>query len=194
MLPLRDKIRAICHSLKMDPLTGIDPSREEDLRSRIKALPEAEIISTMARGGLEGIRVRTERLIFDIDNAKNSRTRGFALRNMVDKGLPPRRAPLLGSLILPNWFKKADFGTMEDEALQGSSKPGLDLPEGNFESDPNAMTSGGCPVCGNTSFRSVPSPEDPNRVVCSKCGATHSTRGHASKEHPTPTTVTDLAR
>jgi hypothetical protein len=91
----------------MNPLTGVDPNRVIDLSSRIKALPSAEQISSMGHGDVVDLSRRVERLLFDIDNAKNSRTVGFALRHRMDKGIPPQRPPLLAFDIIEK--KKAEL-------------------------------------------------------------------------------------
>ena len=81
----------------MASLTGVDPNKTLDLSSRIKALPSAERIASMDHSDVLDLTKRVERLLFDIDNSKNSRTVGFAIRNRIDKGLPPRMKPVLAS-------------------------------------------------------------------------------------------------
>jgi hypothetical protein len=103
MLTLRDKIRATCHYLRMNPLTMVNPSRERDIRTRIAKLPTAEVIASMPREELTGLKNRIDRLMFDMDISDDSRTKGHALRNMIDKGLPPRRVPVLAN----NWYNRA---------------------------------------------------------------------------------------
>ena len=93
----RDKIRVICHSLKMTSLTGVDPAKIVDLTSRIRALPAPEKLASMSHGNLVELSQRVEKLIFDIGNAKNSRTVGYAIKHKIDKGIPPRMAPLLAA-------------------------------------------------------------------------------------------------
>jgi len=100
----KDKVRIICHSLRMDAMTGVDPIKVADLTSRIKALPTAERIASMGHGDVLDLSKRLERLLFDIDNSKTSRTMGHALRNRMDKGLPPSRPPLLAS---GTWMDRA---------------------------------------------------------------------------------------
>ena len=95
MKSYKDKVRVICHSLKMNTLAGVDPNRTVDLSSRIRALPSPERISSMGHGDVLDLTKRVERLLFDIDNSRNSRTVGFAIRNRIDKGLPPRMRPVL---------------------------------------------------------------------------------------------------
>jgi len=90
----------------MTPLTGVDPNRALDLSSRIRALPSPEKIASMGHGDLMELSTRVERLIFDIGNSKNSRTRDFAIRHRIDKGIPPRLAPVLGD----NWLASAMGG------------------------------------------------------------------------------------
>jgi hypothetical protein len=104
----RSKIRVICHSLKMAPLTGVDPTKTIGLSSRIKALPSAEKIASMDHGGLVALSGRVEKLIFDIDNSKNSRTLDYAIRHRIDKGIPPRLAPILAKKA--NWFERSTTG------------------------------------------------------------------------------------
>ena len=101
----RDKVRVICHSLRMASMAGVDPNKTLDLSSRIKSLPSPEKIASMEHGGLVELSRRVERLIFDIDNSKNSRTVGYAIRHRIDKGIPPRMAPVLASG--GTWLEKA---------------------------------------------------------------------------------------
>lgn len=101
----RSKIRVICHSLRMTPLTGVSPNKVIGLSSRIKALPSPEKIASMDHGSLATLSSRIEKLIFDIDNAKNSRTLDYAIQHRIDKGIPPRLAPVLAKKA--NWFEKS---------------------------------------------------------------------------------------
>lgn len=103
MHSLRDKVRAVCHYLRMHPLTKVDASVVSDIRSRIAKLPSPESISSMPRPELINLKNRLDRLMFDMDNSDNSRTQGFAVRHMVEKGLPPRMAPVLAR----NWYERA---------------------------------------------------------------------------------------
>ena len=95
MKTYKDKARVMCHSLRMSSLVGSDPNRLIDLSSRIKSLPSPEKIASMDHGDILDLNKRLERLLFDIDNSKNSRTVGFAIKNQIDKGLPPRMVPVL---------------------------------------------------------------------------------------------------
>lgn len=101
--PYMDKVRVICHSLRMASLAGVDPNRLVDLSSRIRALPSPERIASMGHSDLVELSTRVERLIFDIGNSKNSRTTDFAIRHRIDKGIPPRLAPVLGE----NWLERS---------------------------------------------------------------------------------------
>jgi len=89
----------------MTPLTGVDPNKIIGLSSRIKGLPSTERIASMNHGDLVELSSRVERLIFDIDNSKNSRTMDYAIRHRIDKGIPPRLAPVLAQKT--NWFERA---------------------------------------------------------------------------------------
>lgn len=104
MKTYRDKIRVICHSLKMTSLAGVDPNVSIDLSTRIKSLPSPEKISSMGHNDLVVLSGRIERLLFDIGNSKNSRTVDFAIRHRTDKGIPPRLAPVLAK---DNWLTRA---------------------------------------------------------------------------------------
>lgn len=101
----RDKVRVICHSLRLASLAGVDPNRVIDLSSRIRSLPSPEKIASMEHGDLANLSARVERLIFDIGNARNSRTFDYAIKHRIDKGIPPRLSPVLaeGS----NWLERA---------------------------------------------------------------------------------------
>lgn len=104
----RDKVRVICHSLRMASLAGVDPDRIIDLTSRIRALPTPEKLASMHHGDLMELSSRVEKLIFDIGNAKNSRTFGFAIKHRIDKGIPPRMAPLLATADpKDNWLTRS---------------------------------------------------------------------------------------
>ena len=103
MLTLRDKIRTVCHYLRMHPLTMVNASKVNDFRSRIAKLPTAEAISEMPRTELASLKNRVDRLMFELDLSNDSRTNEYAIRNMVDKGLPPNRAPILAG----SWYDKA---------------------------------------------------------------------------------------
>lgn len=103
MLTIRDKVRAVCHFLRMNPLTMVNASKVNDFRSRISKLPPAEVIASMSRTELVDLKKRVDRLMFDLDLSNDSRTNGYAVRNMIDKGLPPSRAPLLAG----SWYGKA---------------------------------------------------------------------------------------
>jgi hypothetical protein len=181
MLPLRDKIRAICHSLKMDNLAGVDPNRVADLEARKKALPGAEKISAMSHSDLEELRVRTERMLFDIDNARNSRTKDFAMRHMVDKGLPPRRRPILGSLMSPNWLKRAeDMLEKHDEIMNELISPSE---SGMERADSLAPSSGSIhPGCGGV----MEPVTGTNDIRCKRCGAVFSDNLKTHKATPNP--------
>lgn len=103
----RDKVRVICHALRMASLSGVDPHRLIDLSSRVKALPSPEKIASMGHGDLMEISQRVERLIFDMDNSKNSRTVGYAIKHRIDKGIPPRMAPVLAKSEISNWLTRS---------------------------------------------------------------------------------------
>jgi len=90
----------------MASLAGVDPDQTINLSSRIKALPSPEKIASMNHGELIEVSSRVERLIFDIGNAKNSRTVGYAIKHRIDKGIPPRMAPLLAD-VKKGWLKDA---------------------------------------------------------------------------------------
>ena len=95
----RDKLRVICHSLRMKTFDSLDPFALADLHSRIRKLPSAEKISIMADNELEGLRKRLDRLLFDIDRRDNPRSKARADRYQADTHLPPRREPLVA-----NWY------------------------------------------------------------------------------------------
>jgi hypothetical protein len=96
----------------MAPLTGVDPYKLVDLSSRIKALPSTEKIASMGHGDLIELSRRVERLIFDVDNSKNSRTIGYAIKHRIDKGIPPRLSPVLAEK--SNWLERAITETTEE--------------------------------------------------------------------------------
>ena len=105
MKTYRDKVRVICHALRMSSLAGVDPDKAISLTSRIKALPSPERIATMSHSDSMELSKRVERLIFDIGNSKTSRTIDYAIKHRIDKGLPPRLAPILGNR--NNWLVRA---------------------------------------------------------------------------------------
>lgn len=94
MLPTRDKLRAVCHDLKMRNLSGLDPVRLPDFMSRIAKLPSPERILSMADNDLSELRGRLDKLLFDIDRSDKTRTLDYATRHRVDKKMPPYRPPL----------------------------------------------------------------------------------------------------
>jgi hypothetical protein len=100
MPDIRDKLRVICHSLRMQTWDGLDPFALADLHSRIRKLPSAEKISAMAASDLEGLRKRLDRLLFDIDRHDNIRSKSRAVRYQADTNLPPRRKPLVAG----SWY------------------------------------------------------------------------------------------
>jgi hypothetical protein len=107
MLPLRDKIRAITHQLKMETLLNVDPLAVPEMRSRISKLPSPEEIAQISHKDLLKLRSVVDHLVFDIDKLTNSRSKNRALRELSYKGLPPFRKPLLAK----NWYflsKKSD--------------------------------------------------------------------------------------
>ena len=106
MPSIMDKLRAICHSLKMKNLEGLDSNAQADLRSRISHLPSSEKILLMGADELEELRQRLDKLLFDMDRADNKRTVGYSLRHRVDKKLPPPSSPLLAS----RWYGKYKNG------------------------------------------------------------------------------------
>lgn len=101
MLTFKDKIRAMCHQLKMDSLLNVESSHLSDLRSRIAKLPSPEKIAGMSKDELEALGNRMEHLIYDLDKASVPRSKQRALRDISVKGLPPYRKPLLAS---KNWY------------------------------------------------------------------------------------------
>jgi hypothetical protein len=117
MLPVRDKLRAVCHSLKMKSLEGLDANAQADLRSRISKLPSPEGILVMSGEDLQTLRSRLDRLLYDMDRADNTRTFGYALRHRVDKGLPPVLPPLLAS----RWYGRYKQGVANE--LDTSIRP-----------------------------------------------------------------------
>jgi len=108
----RDKIRVICHSLKMASLSGVDPQYLLSISSRIKGLPSAEKLSSMGHSELLDVSTRVERLIFDMDNARNSRTVGYAIKHRIDKGIPPRMPPVLAE----SWLGRAISGSQPQDS------------------------------------------------------------------------------
>lgn len=98
----KQRLRSLCHHLRMDNLEGLDEASMSTLRKEIKHLPSSETISKMSATELEGLRVRVQELQFAIDNSRNKRTQDYAVRNMVNKGLPPPRPPILAS---KNWYQ-----------------------------------------------------------------------------------------
>ena len=107
MKTLKDKVRAICHSLKMETLTGVDPNLRPDISSRISSLPSPEQIQSMGNNDLSDLSKISERLMADLDRSKNGRTMDFAIRHNLDKGIPPRMSPILGCS--ENWYKRASI-------------------------------------------------------------------------------------
>lgn len=114
MRSYKDKTRVICHALRMSSLAGVDPNKMIDLSSRIKALPSPERIASMGHGDVMDLSKRLERLLFDIDNSKNSRTVEFAIRNRIDKGLPPRMKPVLAEGGGTGWLARAVASEVQD--------------------------------------------------------------------------------
>lgn len=106
MLPIRDKMRVVCHSLKMKNLDGLDSNLQADLKSRIAYLPSAEKILIMGSEELEALRGRLDRLLYDIDRADNKRSIGYSIRHRVDKNLPPQLPPVIAS----RWYNKYKQG------------------------------------------------------------------------------------
>jgi len=104
MKSLRDKVRAVCHALRMHPLTGVDPSMSDGIRMRIRHLPSAEEILSLGMTDLDELRARSERLLQDIAAATPRRDAESAIRSRVTKGLPPSRPPVLAGPA-GNWFK-----------------------------------------------------------------------------------------
>lgn len=118
MLPIRDKMRVVCHSLKMKSLDGLDSNLQADLKSRIAYLPSAEKILTMGSEDLEKLRGRLDRLLYDVDRADNKRSVGYSIRHKVDKKLPPQLQPIMAS----NWYGKYKQG--------GSNEPNSEIRSG----------------------------------------------------------------
>lgn len=114
MLPIKDKMRVICHSLKMRNLDGLDTNLQADLKSRISYLPSAEKILTMGSTELEDLRGRLDRLLYDIDRADNKRTVGYSIRHKVDKKLPPALPPVIAS----GWYNKYKQGGTNESNSQ----------------------------------------------------------------------------
>ena len=98
---LRDKLRAICHEVRMRPLQG-DPTQIGTLRIRISKLPSPEVILTMPEPELKQLRALTDRLIYDLDRFESNRSVAEAQRYQHRTGLPPRRRPLIA-----NWYQQA---------------------------------------------------------------------------------------
>ena len=106
--PKVDKLRAICHSLKMQNFNNLDENCFVDIKSRIKCLPSAEEILKYSDEDLKELRNRVENLLFDIDRADNQRTKGYCLRHKVNKKMPPRRPPVLNK----NWYNVYKSGNL----------------------------------------------------------------------------------
>ena len=149
------------------------------LRSRISSLPSPELIATLDKSGLSDLRVRVERLQFDIDNAKERRVPGDALRRKMRTGLPPRLSPILDdppsmdeTAVLSDeehakaakvrtWYKRAITNSLPDAI----SEPGIDFPltDDQVQYEPSAA----CPVCGANEIIPIPHSD---KVKCVNCG------------------------
>jgi hypothetical protein len=114
MPQVRDKLRAICHSLRMQTWESLDPMVLANIHTRIRKLPSAEGISIMSDTELEGLRKRLDRLLFDIDRHDNIRSKARAIRYTVDTGLPPRREPLIAG---GSWYHLSKSAMAADAAL-----------------------------------------------------------------------------
>ena len=124
---LRDKLRAICHEVRMRPLQG-DPTQIGTLRIRISKLPSPEAILSLPEPELKQLRALLDRLIYDLDRFESNRSVPEAQRYQHRTGLPPQRRPLVA-----NWYQQA----MLKEA-NGINDPGADArrqlhPDWNFE-------------------------------------------------------------
>ena len=124
---LRDKLRAICHEVRMRPLQG-DPTQIGQLRIRIDRLPSPEAILTQPEPELKQLRALLDRLIYDLDRFESNRSIPEAQRYQHRTGLPPHRRPLVA-----NWYQLA----MLKEA-NGLNNPGAEArrqlhPDWNFE-------------------------------------------------------------
>ena len=114
MLPIRDKLRVICHDLRMRALSGIDDlSVFADLQNRINHLPSPESILVMKDDELLGLRNRLDKLMYDVDRADKRRTHDHAVRHWMDKGLPPYRKPLFSK----TWYQRIKTAMLNDEEL-----------------------------------------------------------------------------
>ena len=139
---IRDKLRVICHSLRMKAFDGYDPSALPDLHSRIRKLPSADTISKLSNVDLENLRKRLDRLIFDIDRHDTPRSMARGVRYQVDTNLPPRRRPLVAR----TWYQ------MSKEAYRTITVPPIDR----------------CPGCGCNDLYPVGGKIHVT-VVCGKC-------------------------
>lgn len=105
MPALRDKLRAICHSLRMGSYESIESYDLDKIKKCIKDLPSPEQISRMKHEDLKSLQTMVNDIIDKIDNASPVRGIGSAIRHHIDKNLPPFRAPVLGNST--NWYKTA---------------------------------------------------------------------------------------
>ena len=105
MQELRDKLRVICHDLRMRPLIGIDPAAIPDLQSRISKLPSAQAIANLDEGSIKTLQGRVDRLLYDVARHDNERSRARAVRYQVETKLPPKRQPLFAAQ--SGWYRTA---------------------------------------------------------------------------------------
>ena len=103
MLPLRDKLRVICHQIKMTTKPVSDETMSVRLAERIKCLPNAEHIASMKQGELKELQAQVSNLMLDIEQANTSRTHDGYVQSMSKKGLPPYRKPVLPAR---NWYAR----------------------------------------------------------------------------------------
>ena len=111
---LRDKLRAICHEVRMRPLQG-DPAQIGQLRIRISKLPSPEAIQTLPEPNLIQLRALLDRLIYDLDRHESHRSISEAQRYQHRTGLPPHRRPLVA-----NWYQLAMLKEASSEMRSGS--------------------------------------------------------------------------
>lgn len=98
---LRDKLRAICHEVRMRPLQG-EPNQLAQLQLRVAKLPSPESILTLSDEALKQLRALLDRLIYDLDRHENNRSLANGQRHQHRTGLPPMRQPLTA-----NWYQTA---------------------------------------------------------------------------------------
>jgi hypothetical protein len=86
----------------MDVLQGVDELSVPMIKDEIRKLPSSEeIISSKDWEDLESLRVKVQDIQNRIDTSRGTRTKSYAIRNMVNKSLPPQRPPILAK----NWYQ-----------------------------------------------------------------------------------------